>query len=95
MYVAMMLDRKRLQEHKEQVYGTQVYGETFTDPKTGKKRFLHYVVPIQDAANVNKRRKEAGFDSTVEANAKRLGVVYKPYTYQQIEDIKSGKVSLD
>lgn len=86
-YVAMMLDRKLAGEGKEQVYGTQVYMQTITNPKTGKKEPFEYVVPIKDAKNVNKRRKEAGFDSTVEENALRLGVVYKEYTKEQIKEI--------
>jgi hypothetical protein len=87
-YTAMMLDRKLVNENKEQIYGTQLQMVTITNIKTGKKEQFSYVSPIKDPQNVNKRRKEAGFDSTVEDNAKRLGVVYKVYTYQQIEEIK-------
>jgi len=94
-YVALMLDRKLMNEHKEQLYGTQMVTIRITDAKTGNKRMFSYVVPITDAANVNQRRKEAGFDLTVEQNAKRLGVVYKPYTYEQIDAIKSGKLAVD
>ncbi|KIO75534.1 hypothetical protein TH53_19980 [Pedobacter lusitanus] len=86
-YTAMMLDRKLTGEGKEQVYGTQVYMEMINNPKTGKKEPFEYVMPIKDAKNVNKRRKEAGFDSTVEENALRLGVVYKEYTKEQIREI--------
>lgn len=84
---AMMLDRKLAQEKKEQIYGTQLQMQMINDPATGKKVPFWYVVPIKDPANVNQRRKEAGFDSTMEDNAKRLGTVYKPYTYQQLEAI--------
>lgn len=86
-YTAMMLDRKLAQQQQEQVYGTQVYMNMITNPKTGKKEPFQYVLPIKDAKNVNKRRKEAGFDTTVEKNALRLGVVYKEYTYDQINKI--------
>lgn len=86
-YTAMMLDRKLAGEGKEQVYGTQIYMEKITSSKTGKKEPFEYVVPIKDAKNVNKRRKEAGFDTTVEENALRLGVVYKEYTKAQIKEI--------
>ncbi|MGY4385952.1 putative lactoylglutathione lyase [Pedobacter sp. UYP24] len=88
-FVAMMLDRKLANENKEQVYGTQVYMRTIKNPKTGNKEPFEYVVPIKDPKNVNKRRKDAGFDSTVEANAKRLGIVYKPYTLEEIKQILS------
>ena len=86
-YMAMMLDRKLTREGKDQVYGTQVYGLMINNPQTGKKDFFEYVMPIKDAKNVNKRRKKAGFDSTVEANALRLGVVYKVYTKEEIDKI--------
>lgn len=86
-YMAMMLDRKLGQEGKPQRYGTQVYMEMVLNPKTGKKEPFEYVVPIEDAKNVNKRRKEAGFDNTVEENALRFGIVYKEYTLEQINKI--------
>lgn len=86
-YMAMMLDRKLGQEGKSQVYGTQVYMVMVLNPKTGKKEPFEYVVPIEDAKNVNKRRKEAGFDNTVEENALRFGIVYKEYTLEQINKI--------
>jgi hypothetical protein len=86
-YTAMMLDRKLTGEGKEQIYGTQVYMQMIKNPKTGKKEPFEYVMPIKDPKNVNKRRKKAGFDTTVEANALRLGVVYKPYTLSEIKTI--------
>jgi len=84
-YTAMMLDRKLSGEGKEQVYGTQVFMQTIKNPETGKKEAFEYVVPIKDPKNVNKRRMEAGFDSTVEENALRLGVIYKAYTLEEIK----------
>jgi hypothetical protein len=86
-YSAMMLDRKLADEGKEQVYGTQIYMSMITNSKTGKKESFAYVVPIKNARSANKRRKQAGFDSTVEENALRLGVVYKAYTLAQIKKI--------
>jgi hypothetical protein len=86
-YVAMMLDRKLSNEGKEQVYGTQVYSIQITNSKTGKKEFFEYVIPIKDAKNVNKRRKKAGFDTTVEENTKRFGFDYKAYSLEEIKKI--------
>lgn len=86
-YAAMMLDRKLTGEGKEQIYGTQIYMQMIKNPKTGKKEPFEYVVPIKDHKNVNKRRKEAGFDTTVEKNALRFGIVYKPYTLLEIKAI--------
>lgn len=84
---AMMLDRKLANEGKEQIYGTQVYGKRIINKKTGKEEFFQYVVPIKDAKNVNKLRKEAGFKSTVEENAEKLGIEYKEYTLEEINKI--------
>ncbi|WP_051691675.1 DUF6624 domain-containing protein [Pedobacter borealis] len=86
-YTAMMLDRKLSSEGKEQIYGTQVYGMQILNPQTGKKDFFQYVIPIKDAKNVNKRRKKAGFDTTVEENTKRFGFAYKVYTLDEIKKI--------
>ena len=78
---AMMLDRQLMNQHKEQIYGTQA---TSAALKNGEK-IGWYIWPIKDASGVNERRKKAGFDQTVEENAKRLGVDYKMI---KIEDVK-------
>lgn len=90
-YAAMMLDRKLCGEGKEQVYGTQIYMQRIINPKTGKKEPFEYVLPIKDPKNVNKRRMEAGFDSTVEENALKFGIVYKVYTLEEIKAITKAK----
>lgn len=77
---AMMLDRQLMNQHKEQVYGTQATSAAF---KNGKK-IGWYIWPIKDAAGVNERRKQAGFDQTVEENAKRLGVDYKVIRIEEV-----------
>lgn len=68
--VAMMQDRLLMGQGKQQLYGTQVRCENSEC----------YVWPIANPAQVNQRRKQAGFKSTVEQNAKRLGVEYKVRT---------------
>jgi hypothetical protein len=78
---AMMLDRQLMYEGKEQVYGSQATSKVL---RSGKN-IGYYVWPIKDAANVNERRKQAGFDQTVEENAKRLGFDYKMV---KIEEVK-------
>lgn len=91
MYYAMMLDRELAVEGKEQIYGTQIFSKQLKDSSTGLTRTFTYVVPIKDAANVNRRRKDAGFKQTVEENAVRLGITYKPYTYDELNKILSSK----
>ena len=85
-YVAMMLDRKLTGEQKPQIYGTQLGMRIIN--KDGKQENFVYVLPIEDAKNVNLRRKKAGFETTVEENARKFGVEYKEFTYDELEKIK-------
>ena len=50
--LAMLEDRVALRQGKKQIYGSQI----MMDQKTGE----HYVSPIEDPDNVNKRRSEVG-----------------------------------
>ena len=84
---AMMQDRYLTQQGKEQIYGTQGQGKQITNKETGKKEFFNYISPIQNPEKVNELRKKAGFTSTVEENAKRLGIEYKVYTLDEIAKI--------
>jgi hypothetical protein len=80
---AMMKDRSLMYNKKEQIWGTQAKGMNVINKETGKPRWAFFIWPIVDPANVNKRRKEAGFPQTVEENAKRMGLTYKVYTLEQ------------
>ena len=77
---AMMYDRYLLNHKKEQIYGTQISMLHLKDGESG-----WFVYPIKNPKRVNKLRKKAGFDLSVEANAKRLGVEYRVI---KISDIK-------
>jgi hypothetical protein len=78
---AMMLDRELMNEGKEQIYGSQ---GTSMALKNGKN-IAWYIWPIKDVAHVNERRKAAGFEQSVEQNAKRLDIDYKVI---KIEEVK-------
>ncbi len=84
-YFAKMQDRYLTQQGKEQIYGTQGQMKQITNKETGKKEFFNYVSPIQNPAKVNDRRKKAGFTTTVEENAKVMGMEYKVYTLDEIK----------
>jgi hypothetical protein len=86
-YVAMMEDRMLTSEGKLQIYGTQGFIMMLPDPKTGERKPFGYIMPIKNPRKVNKRRKKAGFKTTVEANAKRMGIDYKPYTQEEIKKL--------
>ena len=85
---AMMLDRSLMYNEKEQIYGTQAKGIQTTDMQTGKKVFKMIIWPIKNPKSVNVLRKKAGFEQTVEENAKRLGVDYEIFTLKQVEEMQ-------
>ncbi|RIJ42957.1 DUF6624 domain-containing protein [Pontibacter oryzae] len=68
---AMMRDRLLMFQGRKQLYGTQAVSYLREDGK-------HTMWPIEDVEIVNKRRQEAGFELTVEENAKRLGAIFDP-----------------
>ena len=75
--VAMMEDRYLMHEGKPQIYGTQGRME---DNK-------EFIWPIENPENVNERRKEAGFETTVEEYSKELfgaDFEYRPLTLDEV-----------
>lgn len=68
---ATMQDRILMWRGKRQIYGTQCTESLRLDGKL-------VVWPIEDPSNVNNRRKEMGFDLSVEDNAKLLEAAYNP-----------------
>lgn len=90
-WVAMMEDRYLMNENREQIYGTQGKGE-MTKGTDGTPVFVNFVWPVKDLKNVNKRRKEAGFDSTFEENVKRMfgpDFKYEPYTLEKVLELRN------
>ncbi len=77
---AMMLDRDLMGQGKSRIYGTQA-----TCRKFKKIKDECIVWPIKNPGKVNERRKEAGFPTTVEENATRLGVVYRVIKLEDAE----------
>lgn len=65
---AMMEDRLLMWKGKKQIYGTQA-----ADFREDKKMAIW---PIEDVQNVNERRKNIGFESTVEEYAKVMDVLF-------------------
>ena len=72
---ATMLDRQLMNEGKAQLYGTQARNYNGQPP---------FIWPIQNPAQVNQRRKQAGFENTIEKNAASMGVVYKVLTLADV-----------
>ena len=65
---------------KEQIYGTQV---SFLHLKNGESGW--FVYPIKNPRKVNKLRRKAGFDQSVEENAKRLDAEYRVIKISEIK----------
>lgn len=78
--VAMMEDRHLMEQGKEQVWGTQ--GTCRELKGLGRQCFIW---PIKDPGGVNRRRREAGFDLSVEDNAKRFGISYRPVALSELQ----------
>ena len=68
-HLAMLEDRILMRNGQKQKYGSQIK----SDPETGEY-FLH---PIEDPANINKRRAEVGL-GPIEEYVKRWGIKYDP-----------------
>ncbi|MBF9142541.1 DUF6624 domain-containing protein [Hymenobacter properus] len=82
---AQMLDRQLMRQGKEQLYGTQAMGYNVTNPATGRREGQRpFVWPIRDAADVNARRRKAGFKNTVEQNAALMGIPYRVVTLKEV-----------
>lgn len=82
--VAMMEDRMLMYRGQSQIYGTQAKGIHSVNDSTKENDFFYIIWPIESPKNVNSLRKFVGFNSTVEENAKRMGIEYKVYTIEEV-----------
>ena len=85
--VAMMEDRYLMGQGKKQIFGTQ--GSSYN---VGSDNQIHFIWPIEDANNVNQRRSDVGFETTIEEYGKILfgdEFIFKDYTLQEVQSIKS------
>ncbi len=83
--VAMMEDRYLMGLGEEQLYGTQ--GSSYG---IGSDNEINFIWPIKDVENVNQRRKDVGFDSTIEVAAKELfgeDFEFKNYSIEEVNKI--------
>jgi hypothetical protein len=78
--VAMMEDRYLMNQGKEQIYGTQLCNGCL---KNGD--MSNVVWPIKDPANINKLRKQSGFEDTIEEYAKVFSVEYRVVKLDEIK----------
>ena len=78
--VAALEDKYLMQQHKEQIYGTQAQ-------ITAANGF--FIWPIKEPEGVNRRRADAGFDRTIEEYAAELMGEKTAYKVLKLSDIKT------
>ncbi len=78
--VAKMEDRYLMNQKKEQIYGTQACGGCLSNGVNSP-----VIWPIKDPKFVNKRRRKAGFEQTIEEYAKQMGIEYKVVTLSEMK----------
>lgn len=86
-YVALMQDRMLMYQGKEQIYGTQIAGRMFINPKTQEEiGFKYFIWPLKDKSKVDELRKTIGFKDTIEELAKSMDIEKESLNYT-IEEI--------
>ena len=78
--VGMMEDRVLMYKDEPQIYGTQ--GKQIT-LNSGEAKWI--IWPITNPQEVNERRKEVGFKTTVEENAQRMGIQYEVISLEELK----------
>lgn len=86
---ASMLDRSLLYQNKAQIYGSQSAGLEMINPETGEKELKMIIWPVKNPESVNERRKSAGFQQSIEEQAKTLGIKYRAFTLDEIRVIQN------
>lgn len=91
-YYCQMLDRVLMNENKEQIYGTQGYGVNLVD-SLGQEKTTMFIWPIKDYKVVNRLRKEAGFEQTIEVYCKELlGIDFKEYNIKMVKELEKKSI---
>jgi hypothetical protein len=89
--VAMMKDRMLMYSGKEQIYGSQGKAIFLVWPPEKQEDVKMIIWPLKNPEKVNQLRQEAGFENTVEENAKRMNIDYKVYTLKEINEMNAQK----
>ena len=85
---AQMLDRQLMREGKMQLYGTQGFAYSVKNPATGQREGQPpFIWPIKNPQQVNERRRQAGFSTTVEQSAAILHIPYRVLTLQDVANM--------
>jgi len=77
----MMEDRNLMNKGLEQIYGTQIKGQS---NKQGE--WIYFLWPIKNADSVNIWRKEVGFKESIEEYVQDMGVEYQLYKIDELQN---------
>lgn len=80
--LAMMEDRNLMNNGIEQIYGTQIKGQS---SKNGD--WIYFLWPIKNPDSVNIWRKQAGFTKSIEAYVQDMDVEYKLYKINELKEL--------
>lgn len=80
--LAMMEDRNLMEQGQEQIYGTQIKGKA---NKQGA--WIYFLWPVKNTDSVNLRRKEVGFDQSLEEYLKSIDVEFQLYTLNEVNEL--------
>lgn len=80
--LAMMEDRNLMYKGLEQIYGTQIKGK---QSKNGE--WMYFLWPIKNPDSINIRRKNVGFDQTIEEYTKKMNVEFKLYKINELNEL--------
>jgi hypothetical protein len=79
-WYALTIDRILVDNNKPQKYGSQ--GHEVVLKKNNEKKLI--IWPIENAKDINKLRRRAGFKESIKKYAKHLGIDYKIYSLEDI-----------
>lgn len=80
--LAKMEDRNLMYKGMEQIYGTQIKGQSNKDGE-----WIYYLWPIKNIDSINILRKSAGFEQSIEEYVKEKGVDFKLYKLNELKDL--------
>ncbi|MFT4567124.1 MAG: hypothetical protein ACI9FN_002088 [Saprospiraceae bacterium] len=72
-YAGMMEDRILMYNSKKQIYGTQS-----SSRQDASGQIEYFIWPIENPAAVNQRRKDAGFETTIQEYSRSMDAIYNP-----------------
>ena len=80
--LAKMEDRNLMYKGVEQIFGTQIKGQSNKDGE-----WIYFLWPIKNIDSVNILRKNAGFEQSIEEYVKEKGVDFKLYKLSELKDL--------